>query len=265
MNGHGVPKTIHQIFLSDRPPAPCVKRNIERLSALNPGWRHVLHTQESVEPYIQAHFESKVLDAYRSINPLYGAARADFFRYLLIYHEGGVYLDVKSGVTTPLDDIIRPGDELLLSHWKNQVGEKFEGWGRHPDAGINSEFQSWHIIARPRHPLLEAVYRSVLHNIQTYSMRAQGVGKFGVLRTTGPLAYTQAILPLLHAHPHRLFDSDASGLVYSTLEFDPGQRSHMDLFKQHYTRVKLPLVSSGPQRPWHYVRYKAMRLLGLMP
>lgn len=24
------------------------------------------------------------------------------------------------------------------------------------------------------------------------------------------------------------------------------------------------LVSSGPQRPWHYAHYKALRLLGLM-
>lgn len=265
MSNHQVPKTIHQIFVSDQAPAPCITRHIDKLKALNPGWQHVLHTRESVEPYIEKHFDREVLDAYRSINPLYGAARADFFRYLLIYQEGGVYLDVKSGVSRPLDQIIRPDDELLLSHWKNQPGEKFEGWGSHIDDGIASEFQSWHVIARPKHPVLEAVWRAVLRNIQTYSMRAQGVGKFGVLRTTGPLAYTRAILPLLHAHPHRVFDSDAEGLVYSALELGPEQRTHMDLFKQHYTRVKLPLVSTGPQRPWHYARYKAMRLLRLMP
>ena len=251
--------------MSDQAPAPCIARNIAKLKELNPGWQHLLHTSESVEPYITAHYPREVLQAYLSINPLYGAARADFFRYLLIHQEGGVYLDVKSGANVPLDQIIRADDELLLSRWPNQPGEPFEGWGRHPDEGIDSEFQSWHIIARPRHPLLEAVYRAVLHNIQAYSMRAQGVGKFGVLRTTGPLAYTRALLPLLSQHPHRVFDSHAAGLVYSSLELDPEQRTHMDLFRQHYTRVKLPLVSAGPQRPWHYARYKAMRVLGLIP
>jgi len=265
MTGRRIPQTIHQIFLSDQAPAPCITRNIAKLKALNPGWQHVLHTRDSTDTYIKTHFAPEVLDAYRSINPLYGAARADCVRYLVIHREGGVYLDIKSGADRPLDQIIHPDDELLLSRWKNQVGEKFEGWGNHPDDGIASEYQSWHIIARAGHPSIESVWRAVLNNIQNYSMRKQGVGKFGVLRTTGPLAYTKALLRSLHGQPHRIFDSDASGLVYSALEFDPGQRSHKDLFKQHYTRVKLPLVSAGPQRPWHYARYKAMRWLGWMP
>ena len=259
-----IPQVIHQILLDKRHIAPSIADNIARLQALNPGWRHVLHGNDDIQQHIGTHFGADVLKAYNSINPLYGAARADFFRYLLMFQDGGVYLDVKSGCTQPLDQVIRPDDELLLSRWKNQPGEKFAGWGAHTDDGVPSELQSWHIIARPGHPLMQAVIDTVLANLRGYSMRRQGVGKFGVLRTTGPLAYTQAIEPLLGQHPHRFFDSDAAGLVYVALALPPGQSSHMGLFKQHYTRVKMPLVSSGPQRPWHYARYKALRLLGLM-
>lgn len=259
-----IPKTIHQILLDKTRIVPCIADNIARLQDMNPGWRHVLHDNAEIQRHIATHFGSDVLGAYNGINPLYGAARADFFRYLLMYQDGGVYLDVKSGCSRPLDDIIRDDDELLLSRWDNQPGGKFEGWGAHLDDGVANELQSWHIICRPGHPLMKAVIDTVLHNLRTYSMRSHGVGKFGVLRTTGPLAYTKAIEPLLGQHPHRFFDSDAAGLVYSSLVLPPGQSSHMGLFKQHYTRVKMPLVSSGPQRPWHYARYKAMRLLGLM-
>lgn len=259
-----IPRVIHQILLDKTRIVPCIADNIARLQDMNPGWRHVLHDNAEIQQHIATHFGSDVLGAYNSINPLYGAARADFFRYLLMYQDGGVYLDVKSGCSRPLDDIIEDDDELLLSRWDNQPGGKFEGWGAHLDDGVPNELQSWHIICRPGHPLMKAVIDTVLHNLHTYSMRQQGVGKFGVLRTTGPLAYTRAIEPLLDRHPHRFFDSDAEGLVYSSLVLPPGQSSHMGLFKQHYTRVKMPLVSSGPQRPWHYVRYKAMRLLGLM-
>lgn len=259
-----IPQVIHQILLDKRHIAPSIADNIARLKALNPGWRHVLHGNDDIQQHIGTHFGADVLKAYNSINPLYGAARADFFRYLLMFQDGGVYLDVKSGCSQPLGTVIRPDDELLLSRWNNQPGEKFAGWGAHIDDGVPSELQSWHIICRPGHPLMQAVIDTVLANVRGYSMRRHGVGKFGVLRTTGPLAYTKAIEPLLAQHPHRFFDSDAAGLVYVALVLPPGQSSHMGLFKQHYTRVKMPLVSSGPQRPWHYARYKALRLLGLM-
>ncbi len=259
-----IPKTIHQILLDKRHVEPCISDNIARLQALNPGWRHVLHGNDDIQQFIGMHYGSDVLNAYNSINPLYGAARADVFRYLLMGQEGGVYLDVKSGCSQPLDSFIRSDDELLLARWNNQPGECFEGWGRHIDEGVPSELQSWHIICRPGHPLMQAAIDTVLYNLRNYNMRAHGVGKFGVLRTTGPLAYTRAIEPLLALHPHRFFDSHAAGLVYAALILPAGQTSHMGLFKQHYTRVKMPLVSSGPQRPWHYMRYKALRLMGLM-
>jgi len=57
---------------------------------MNPGWRHVLHDNAEIQQHIATHFGSDVLEAYNSINPLYGAARADFFRYLLMYQDGGV-------------------------------------------------------------------------------------------------------------------------------------------------------------------------------
>lgn len=259
-----IPRALHQILLGQTTVQQSIRDNIARLQALNPGWSHTLHDDERIHDHIRSHHGAEVLRAYESINPLYGAARADLYRYLLMYQEGGVYLDVKSGTTQPFESFLREGDELLLSRWKNQPGEKFEGWGRHIDDGVPSELQSWHIICRPQHPLMQAVVEAVLANLRNYRMREHGVGKFGVLRTTGPIAYTKAIEPLLHQHQHRFFDSDAAGLVYNSLILPPGQSSHMQLFKQHYTRVKKPIVSSGPQRPWHYAHYKAMRLLGWM-
>lgn len=259
-----IPRVIHQT-LPDKSRLPAhVADHIARLQAINPGWRHVLHDDADIQHHIGRHHGADMLATFNSINPLYGAARADLFRYLLMWQEGGVYLDIKSGCSQPLDSIIRPDDTMLLSRWRNAPGEKFAGWGAHTDDGVPSELQNWHIICRPGHPLMQAAVEAVLHNLRHYAMRRFGVGKFGVLRTTGPIAYTKAIEPLLARHPHRFFDSEAAGLVYADLTPPPGQSSHMGLFKQHYTRVKMPLVSSGPQRPWHYAHCKALRLLGLM-
>lgn len=115
-----IPRVIHQTLPDKHRIVSSIADNIARLQAMNPGWRHVLHDNDDIPQYIGAHFGADVLKAYNSINPLYGAARADFFRYLLIYNEGGVYLDVKSGCKQPLDDVIQPTDELLLARWEDR-------------------------------------------------------------------------------------------------------------------------------------------------
>ena len=49
----------------------------------------------------------------------YGAAKADLFRYLLIYAYGGVYLDLKSTVEKPLSESLSGNESFILSHWAN--------------------------------------------------------------------------------------------------------------------------------------------------
>jgi mannosyltransferase OCH1-like enzyme len=43
--------------------------------------------------------------AYTKINPLVGAAKADIWRYSVLYTYGGVYLDDDSDMKTPFDEV----------------------------------------------------------------------------------------------------------------------------------------------------------------
>lgn len=83
--------------------------------------------------FIKAHYDPGILDVYLRINPVYGAARADFFRYLLMFRVGGVYLDIKSNASQALDRLFHASDRYILAWWPNQPGENFEGWGVHPE------------------------------------------------------------------------------------------------------------------------------------
>lgn len=260
-----IPSVIHQTIADKSKLPAAIDESIRRLKALNPGWTYRIYDDGDIQNFIASNYGDETSSIFNSINPLYGAARADLFRYLLMLKEGGVYLDIKSSCSVPFETLIKEDDELLLSFWRNAPGDKFAGWGKHKGEGVENEFQNWHIICAPRHPMLQAVVDAVLDNLRNYSMLKQGVGKFGVLRTTGPLAYTKAILPLLAQHGHRLFDSDAAGLVYSVMPLDSKKKGHNSIFAKHYTKVKMPIVSSGPQTPLHYLRYKLLRLLGSMP
>ena len=106
------------------------------------------------------------------------------FRYLLLYKVGGVYLDIKSTATRPLDAVLLPQDQFLLSEWNND-NDGYDVWGKHYELrGFGGrEFQQWYIAASPGHPFLRSVIDNVLANIDTYIPGLHGTGKPGVLRT----------------------------------------------------------------------------------
>jgi len=207
-------------------------KHIRGLRSLNSDWEHRLYDDADCLRFIRENYDTKVLRSFQAIDPAYGAARADLFRYLLLYKVGGVYLDIKSGCRKPLNLFLREDDELLLSHWQDPKD------GYHPELGISAEFQQWHIMARAGHPFLSAVISHVLDNLGNYDPLKDGVGKEAVLKTTGPIAYTRAIEPLLQHHPWRLFNAEAEGVVYSVVP-----NGHTRMFRKHYSKVKRPLVS----------------------
>ena len=58
------------------------------------------------------------VQAFRLLNPVYGCTRADLFRYLVMYLEGGLYFDCKSGCdNTKKFAAHAPLAPLVLTHW----------------------------------------------------------------------------------------------------------------------------------------------------
>jgi hypothetical protein len=223
-----IPKVINQVFLShpfSNELPDVLQNNISSLKESNPAFLHQLWTNEAILDAIRSWFGFEILSAFLRINPRYGAARADFFRYALMYHSGGIYLDLKSHVTG-LDRLITADDEYILSTWTAQ--ERSIGIGMHPElsGSKHGELLQWFLIARPRHKFLEAVLELVLANITRYSRKEFGVGWMGVLKTTGPIPYTLALDPVLEHHPHRIVSYDEVGLVYA--------RVHKQLPGNHY-------------------------------
>lgn len=235
-----IPKILHQTYKTKDVPSEYLD-NINQLKRQNPSWEFVLYDDADIVKFIKDYYGDVILDYYNRISPKYGAARADLFRYLLIYKKGGVYLDIKSSLEKPLDTIIYPDDQYILSHWGSSDGVKMERWNYHPElTQIGArEFQQWHIIAASGHPFIKRVIEYVLQNIDDYMPEIHGIGQVGTLRTTGPIAYTSAIYPILHLHHHRLVENHQElGLKYSI--YDNPTR-HRDT--SHYTEIKTSLIN----------------------
>ena len=230
-----IPKIIHQTTGSKQGLHPAYVDNIAQLKARNPGWEHRLYDDRDIEAFIAGNFDPAVLAAYKRLNPAFGAARADLFRYLMLYKHGGVYLDIKSSCTHPFDEILKPDDAYLLSHWRDPR------WGRYPELGPEGEFQHWHIVAEPGHPFLAAVIKRVQDNIANYNPARDGSGRIALFRLTGPIAYTHAIEPIRALHPHRLVEAEGLGFVYTIFGRDDAPGGHMYIQK-HYSQITESLV-----------------------
>ncbi len=246
--GSVIPRVIHQTYRSWDALDDSVRAGIATLQARNPGWDYRFYDDAAVADFIRTAYGPTVLARFERIDPRYGAARADLFRYLLAYRVGGVYLDIKSTARLPLDEMLRPGDRLVLAQWPQ--GGRFDGAGRHDwdFAGLieGGEFQQWHLICAPGHPYVHAVIQSVLRNIDCYVPRLHGSGRNAVLRLTGPIAYTLAILPLLSRNLHRRLSSHEDlGLEYSVFS---GNTDHKRLFGTHYSDLASPVVRANPFR-----------------
>jgi len=226
-----IPKKIFQTISNKENLDKRILENIEFLKRINPDFEYQLYDDNDCYNFIKNNYDQYILNAYEKINSCYGPAKADLFRYLLMYKYGGVYLDIKSTCIKPFSYIIKDDDEYILSYWSSI----------HPSGifvrNLHGEFQQWHIICVPEHPFLKAVIDKVISNIYNYDIKKNGVGKQAVLNITGPYAYTRAILPIKIKHKHILYKNHKYiGLKYDIFD-------HIKYFgNNHYSLCKEKVI-----------------------
>ena len=256
----GIPKIIHQTYRTKHLPVE-LSDNIKRLKALNPDWEYRLYDDADIDEFIVKEYGEEVFGYYKKITPRYGAAKADLFRYLLIYRIGGVYLDIKSSITKPLDNTLRTGDSLVLSHWDNDKGRPHENWGHYKEIKHieKGEYQQWHIIAAPGHPFIRSVIIKVLNNIDEYNPYRNGVGLEGTLVTTGPIAYSLVMHEQCKTkEKYRIVDGATEiGLQYSIYEKQDGAFGHKEVLNSNYNVLITPIIDNGyKQGVWYRFYFK---------
>ena len=217
--------------------------NAAKLIRENPGWEHRLFDDAAIKQYLREKLSPEDWRAVEDINPKYGVVLADLWRYVVIYHEGGVYLDIKSTINTPLDAVLKPEYSFLISQWRNKLGQRYEGAGYYPEIAHvpGGEFQQWFVISEAGHPFLKAVIAQVIDNIRTYTPKRFGIGKEGVLRLSGPICYTSTIWPLRAHFPATALDIVDLGFQYSIYEASSDHDRHARQ-PSHYSKLREPIV-----------------------
>ena len=180
-----IPKIIHQTFKTSKLPL-ITKWHIAKFRKKNPDYAYEFYDDERIEKFLEKEYGDDILKLYKKIN--IGAAKADFFRYAILYKKGGVYVDIDSGINSSLEEFIKPDDTAIITH-----------------EGDPTLFAQWALIYSPGHPFLQKTIDMVIENIR--------LNKYphDVHKMTGPTVYTQAIKASLKedpAIPHRILGTD---------------------------------------------------------
>ncbi len=183
-----IPKNIFQTFKTGN--LPWITRfYISRMKKKNPDWNYEFYDDARILDFFEKEFPPEYLKAYKRLT--IGAAKADFFRYAILYKKGGLYLDIDSYNKTPLNQFIKEDDVAIVS---------YEG-----NPGL---YCQWALISDKDHPFLKRTLEKVLNNIQMHRY------PHNVHYTTGPTAYTEAVNEVLKEHPqtaHRFLGTDFQG------------------------------------------------------
>jgi mannosyltransferase OCH1-like enzyme len=107
-----IPKVLHQTWYTSQPHKELADR-IEENKKQNPDWQYKLWSDDDIIAWMKSKNLKKDLELFESI--AVGPAKADLFRMLILYYEGGFYMDLDNTLAMPLNDFLNPKAECLCA------------------------------------------------------------------------------------------------------------------------------------------------------
>ena len=99
-----IPKIVLQTYKDKSLISPKVYENIKKYGE---GYEHIVYDDNDCLEFIKKHnnilCNKNLIDVWNSLKN--GAHKADLFRYCVLYVKGGIYLDIKTKLIQPLEEI----------------------------------------------------------------------------------------------------------------------------------------------------------------
>lgn len=242
-----VPKIIHQIWFQGydnlgKEMKDLIKHNLE----LNPGWKYMFWDENKINDFIKNNEDSYVYEAYMKINPIFKAMKADLARYIIIYHFGGIYIDIKAKIFNKLDNFI--------DNTKFNISDGLFFYPIPSFLKYNKgyEYSQFAIISPKYFHLIRILINEVCNNIYNYD-KINIVYKllpnhYKITLYSGPLIYTKVLDSYLKKNKNKVkfFEQKdlkrANGTIYSNNIIQDGTNGYYYKFQNnkdnHYASKK---------------------------
>lgn len=208
-----IPKQIFQTFKSDKLPW-LTRWHIKRMLRRNPEYQYHFYDDKAIEIFFREELP-EYYKAYKSLT--IGAAKADFFRYAILYKKGGIYLDIDCKLVSRFKKFIKPDDEGIISIENN-----------------GHLYVQWALIFNAGHPFLKKTLEVCYENIKEHKFPND------VHKTTGPPAFTEGIRRALEEDPSIVYRE--MGMEYEGHIEDKYKLAKFFLYKnkqEHWNKKQL--------------------------
>ena len=210
-----IPKIIHQTWKYTYLPVQYTRWSAA-IRAMHPDWEYKLWSDTMNRSFIKEHYSwfLPIYDGY-DVN----IKRVDAIRYFLLFHFGGVYMDMDFVTLKPLDDLIKTDQAIF--------GYQHQLHNQHADGAIANAFMA----TPPGHSL----FKDLLLHLDASKHKS-------VIYATGPIYLTNMIriypkqkklllLPMPLIYTNEWNDNSSSNLIQCQKHVD----RCADLFPDSYT------------------------------
>jgi len=164
-----IPKIIHQTWRNKKSINEAFQVCVKSIKDKNPDYIYKFYSDQDCYDIVKNEFP-EFFGVYGSMSPV---EKADLFRYLIVYRDGGVYLDIDCFCVANFDQLI--GQAEFVAGYE-------QGW-KHNDI---FRYTQWTFAAERGHPLLmNAANKCKKNHIKSPTM--------WTLKKTGPTMWTHEI------------------------------------------------------------------------
>ena len=205
------PPIIHMTWKSKSDMPLWGKRNIRLWKRLNPKHKLILYDDTDIETVVKKSFP-QIIPFWKALKPV---QRADIFRYVVIWEEGGVYADLDVEPVKPIDSwMINCTKDTV--HWKS--ANVLLGWEKISDrkdwqVWFASQHQlcQWTFASSPKHDLWKKVMDHILAYFKAGTtnlfffifffiiifVQGKHLKSKSIIRSTGPGMFSEAVKDFL--------------------------------------------------------------------
>lgn len=188
--------------------------NVVHVNNTHPQWAMNIVDDAQMNRFFETVYaNTSVLWAFQMINPLLMAAKADLFRYAVLYCFGGVYFDADTSFTGNLDQFLRPTDKFVWGSEGNPMGDCYQPWYHLSKTASFNQGRSilqWMLLSVPEHIFMGKSLINAVDIIRRMYLKQDILSKAAsppegkpfmqLICATGPVLFSTTVREIMHEY-----------------------------------------------------------------
>lgn len=177
-----IPKIIIQTWKNEEIPSKYLPL-IDNVKKHNPEYQYIFFTDEGIDEFLKTNY----LEYYKTYKELpIKIQKIDFFRYIAVYHYGGIYLDLDMDGLKNMDEILHHNAVFPVDEYINTFNGRFQRYKKFYNNEQYFLLGQYAFAAEPKNQFIKSLIDNIHNNIHKIIKTVNHNHDDYVYTTTGP-------------------------------------------------------------------------------